>query len=803
MVHTPFSFSTRVSFIVLFFVSLPGIVFAENLSGRVLDPQENAVANATVQLFDRNTGEQRTTRSSKDGRYQFQGIPSGSYRIQAQASGGALKGSDEVSVQGDAVRDVSLKLGAVRDEIVVTASGAPLDATEVGKVVDVINANELDLRDTLEIGEAVRALPGLQVQTLEGPGSFTTINTRGMRAVDTAVLIDGMRFRDAGSPQNDVTAFLGTMTAVDLDRIEVMRGAGSSLYGSNATAGIINIASRTGGKPLHGDFRMEGGGLGMIRSIAGIAGGIGTRFGYSGGVSHLNVTQGVRDRNPYRNTSAQGSAKFSFTPGITLTGRIWGNKSYLTSTENVTFTPAILANSAPGFVRAIPLPDDQLELFEKKQPFAAGSATYIPNQIDPDGRLRSSFLTDSITLQHVLSPDTTYRVAYQGVDTWRGYIDGPAGPGAFEPLATRTSHFNGQTNTVQGRVDKRAGSHNFLSAGYEFERERYFSFNDTPTNSARTATIELQQYNHAVYGQDQIRLADGRVQLMLSGRAQFFSLQHPVFSGGASTPYQSAIGSIDTPNSFTGDAAAAYFFQKSQTKFRSHVGNSFRAPSSYERFGGSPTGTTLYGDPRLKPEHLIAFDGGVDQWLLHSRLQLSATMFYTELKEVIRFANSLPAGDPFGRFFGYQNGGGGIARGVELGVHASLTRSTRFEGTYTYTNSDSNTPTAGSNYYKVIDLSPHTFTFRVTQWAGPKFHTTFELFGRSDYVNTFFAADNRLFVFNGETKANMIAAYEFPSGDRRSLELYVKVENVFNQRAYEDGFIGPRAWAVGGFRVRY
>src|SRR5262249_31398949 len=150
-----------------------------------------------------------------------------------------------------------------------------------------VGSAELDLRDTFEIAEAIRALPGLQVQTLEGPGSFTTINTRGMRTYDTAVLIDGMRFRDAGSPQNDATAFLGNMTAVDFDRVEFMRGAGSSLYGSNAMAGVMNIASRSGSGPAHGEFRAEGGGLGMIRSIIGIGGGLGRdRFGYSGSVSH-------------------------------------------------------------------------------------------------------------------------------------------------------------------------------------------------------------------------------------------------------------------------------------------------------------------------------------------------------------------------------------------------------------------------------------------------------------------------------------------------------------------------------------
>src|SRR5262249_8898363 len=161
--------------------------------------------------------------------------------------------------------------------------------------------------------------------------------------------------------------------------------------------------------------------------------------------------------------------------------------------------------------------------------------------------------------------------------------DGPAGPGSFEPATTRTSHYDGRTNTLQARVDKRAGSYNFVSAGYEFERERYFSYNDTPASSIQTNTIELQQLNHAVYGQDQIRLAGGRLQVMLSGRAHFFSLTQPVFSGGSTSPYQNTIGSIDVTHSYTGDAAAAYFFSQSQTKFRTHVGNSFRSPSPYER----------------------------------------------------------------------------------------------------------------------------------------------------------------------------------------------------------------------------
>ena len=717
----------------------------------------------------------------------------------------ALTSSQEVSVQGEQKLDVTLNIAGVQTQVAVTASTTPLAITEVAKALDIVDSEQLNVRNVFQITEAIRALPGIQVQTLEGPGSFTRIRTRGLRSADTAVLIDGMRFRDAGAPQNDAGAFLEDMVTVDTERVEFMRGSSSSLYGPNAMAGVINIVSRPGGKPTHGEFRVEGGGLGLIRSVVGIGGALGAdRFAYSGGLSHLNVTQGVRDRSPYRNTSPQGSAKYSFNPNITLTGRVWGNTSYLASTETPTFTPAILANSpATGFVKAIPLPTDQLELFEKKLPFNAGNATFIPNQIDPDGRRISSFVNDSVSLQHVVSTNTTYRISYQGVDTRRSYIDGPAGPGTFDPLSTQKSHFNGRTDTVQARFDQRAGSHNFLSGGYEFEREKYFEFYDTPTDSTRTDELLFEQRSHAVYGQDQIKLVGDRLQVTFSGRAQVFKLNQPVFSAVGSNPYKALLNSVDTPNSFTGDGAVAYFFKGSQTKLRTHFGNNFRSPSTYERFGGDSFGD-FFGDPRLKPERATALDAGIDQWLVKSKVQVSATYFYTDLKETILFNTVLPTNDPFQRpFGGYSNGGGGIGRGLELSTQISPTRSTNIRATYTYTNSDQNTPSVSPNYYRALDLSPHTYTMSITQWLAIRFHATFELFGRSDYVNRISGGGNRLFVFSGTNKANAIFGYEIPFSDRRSMELYGKVENVFNQKPYEDGYIGAQAWAIAGIRLKY
>ncbi len=89
---------------------------------------------------------------------------------------------------------------------------------------------------------------------------------------------------------------------------------------------------------------------------------------------------------PYRSTGTQGSAKYNFTPKISLSGKIWYSNNYLASTESPTFTAAVLANSpATGEVKAVALPIDQLELFEKKQPFNAEQPrTYQTRSIRTD-----------------------------------------------------------------------------------------------------------------------------------------------------------------------------------------------------------------------------------------------------------------------------------------------------------------------------------------------------------------------------------------------------------------------------------
>ncbi|MXY70598.1 MAG: TonB-dependent receptor [Acidobacteriia bacterium] len=787
---------------------LAGALGAASLHGLISAPSGEVLAGAQVRLFDRNSGQIHSVSSMDDGRYSFPNVPDGEYLLTGESADEALAGYRQIAVEGEAEQDLQLAVSGGRVEVVVTASSTPLTQREVAKALDAVDSLQIADRNEFALSEALRAIPGVRIRQLRGPGSFTTVQTRGLRNHDTAVLIDGLRFRDAASTQGDASAFYSDMNLVGTDRVEFVRGSGSSLYGSHAIGGVMNVTSAQGGGGTHGELRTEGGGLGMLRGVARVGGGLANdRFVYSGGGSHLNVTGGYRGRSPSRNTTARGFGKYALSQKLSLTGRVWGADAFLSLTESPAFPAEIVANFPDsGNVPARALPLDQLDLFEQRLPFSAGNATFVPGAIDPDNRRSSSFSASAVTLRHQLTAESSYRIAYQHVATKRSYQDGPAGPGLYDPVFSNDSRFNGQTHLLQARTDQRVGAHNLLSLGYELEAEKFANLNTDESPQPTASQVQIDQISHAVFGQDQIRMLDGRLLVSLSGRLQRFDPGSPRF-GGATSPYETT--PVANPgNAYTGDVAAAYFIEASQTKLRAHAGNAFRAPSMYERFGGSFSsysgGFNYWGDPRLGPERSVAVDGGVDQWLYGSRVRLSGTFFYTNLQETVifDFAN-FPANDIFGRFGGYRTSGGGIARGFELGTQISPTSSTSLRGAYTFTNSDSRTPTIGPDYFSVPGISNQSLYMAATQWLGKRVNVTFDLFALSDYVLSPYGAQGRRLVFSGPVKADLVVRYDLPLSDSRTLEVYGKAENVFNNDYYENGFGSPGLWVIGGMRLNF
>jgi iron complex outermembrane receptor protein len=791
----------------LFLLLTPHLLAAQaaTIQGSITDPQGRAVKGASVRLYARSNNAAILTASGGDGAYRLSAAP-GAYLLEAGAPEFGLATIETVRLEAgrETVHNVQLELSSLLTRVVVTASGNAETAEEVSKASDVVDAQQMRDRHEFSLAESLRNVPGLRVQQLGGPGSATSIKIRGLRSYDTSVLIDGLRFRDAASTQSDASAFLQDFVVVDTDRVEVLRGSGSSLYGTHAMGGVMDIHTDQGGGKTHGEISGEGGGLGFFRGLARAGGGTeGGRFLYSGGVSHINVTRGVDPFDPYRNTTGQGFARFNLTPRISVSGRVFTGDSFLATNESPTVDDTLLVNHpASGPVPGIGLPSDQLRVFEAGQPFRAGDATFVPGFNDPDNHRASSFFAAALSFLHELSPNTSYRLTYHGVDTHRSHRDGPAGLSAFDPVFSSDSIFDGRIDTLRARADHHAGRQ-LLTFGYEFERESFDGLNrdenPDPSQALRDSASILQT-NHAVFAQDQLRLLDGRLQLSLSGRAQGFRLATPEFEGG-STPYDGL--EFESPDSaYTGDIAAAYFFRSSGTKVRVHAGNAYRAPASFERVGISffAGSVSVWGDPMLSPERSVSFDFGVDQWLADSRLRLSATYFYTTLQEVITFDFGVidPAADPFGRFGGYRNTGGGLARGLEFSVSAMPTTSLSLTSAYTYTNSDSRTPTvAAENFRKVLGVSDHVFSMTAVQRIGRSVDVAFDFYAASKYPFTFFSSP-RLFELDGPVKADLAVNFTRPVGEGKSLRFYGKFDNLFDNTYWENGFTAPGIWGTAG-----
>jgi vitamin B12 transporter len=781
-----------------------------SITGTVKDPQGRAVPGTTLTLFSSTGAAGSVTTSNSSGGYRFEGLPEGDYLIRAVAPGFALFLAEKIHLVAGAVetREVALQLAGVREEVVVTASGTPQLPEHVSKATTVIDQTEADVRDASTLSDVVALTPGVRVQQLGGPGSFTTIQIRGLRDQDTAILVDGLRLRDASATQADASGLIEDMLFTDASQVEVMRGSGSSLYGTNAIGGVINVITDEGGGRTRGSLLLEGGSLGAFRGRAQISGGfLNDRVRYSLGFTETDVTSGLNGDAPFRNTSVQGRVTFHFSPSIRLTARLYGADSF----SKVLGEPDIIGTpSGFGIINAIPLSPALVKLYQNGVPLSqmnTGDATFIPAPDDPDYTRAARFVDAALILNGQASPSLDYSVSYQLVSNGRRYGNGPAGVD-YQPDGNTRSLYDGRIQTVDAQFHYTLGRFNLLSGGYEFENENYANDNTDQSNPAAANAVNVTQRSQSVFAQDQMRFFGDRLQISGAFRAQFFALDTPMFSPSASAPYQGTSFPPPTP-AYTGDSSVAYFFRKSGTKLRAHAGRGYRAPSLFERFGAGfdPVyGYSVYGDPRLKPEHSTSLDAGIDQAFFKGRLKASATYFYTWLQDVINFDTSgliNPATDPFGRSIGYLNTQGGISRGVEVSAALAPTRSLKVTTGYTYVSAIERTPIVG-DVLQTFVVPRDQFSLLVLEQPTSRLFFTFDTIASSSYLAPIYGdVVTQAYRFNGMHKVNVGASYRIPIREYRAIRFFARVDNLFNQTYFENGFLTPGRTASSGFEYQF
>lgn len=761
-------------------------LFAQNggaIRGVVTDENGAKVTAARV-VLNFTPGIQLTTHTDQAGAFEYRGLRSGSYLIEVKAEGFSEFTSEAVQVTRGETREIAvqLRVAAISANVVVTATGTVQRADEVAKVVSTLDSEEIEAKHELSLAEALRGTPGVRVQQQGSPGALTTVRLRGQRNFDTSLLLDGLRVRDASDINGSALSLISDLVPVAIDRVEILRGAGSSIFGTHAIGGVLNVIPEVGSEGLHMNAGFEGGGLGTFRERLSVSGG--TRsFGYELGANRVDVRDGIDGDDAYGNTGFAGRVQFHPTESITIAANLYGTIANGRINDSPFALPAAFTSS-------------------QQFPDAVSGVTFQPDFNNPDQGRRHRLIVGSGRFTHVASDRISYSLAYQRVSSNRRNYNGPdLDPrfasflpfGDFEFLNVN----RGTIDTIDGRVNVRFSRSNLATAGVEFERESFFQ-RAQPSFTAFNNTTDRQR-TFAVFGQDQLSFLDDRLRLSLGVRGQWYRIR--------SADRPGMLQGTQAESSATGDGAIAYFIRRSGTKLRAHVGNGFRAASLFERFGEgsfSGAGLTRFGDPTLRAEQSISADGGFDQRVANDRVMFGATYFYTRLQRVIAFTGF--AVDPLGlgRFSGFVNRPGGLSRGVETYLNASPVKGMDLAASYTFTNSDRSVVSQGLQPEYVIPKHLLGLTLRqryrsllfsldvnrTGSYIAPVFENSFP----------FRMAELR---FSGYTKADVFASYETRRNERLVVVLFGGVENVFDREYYENGFLAPGVVGRGGITVRF
>ena len=151
------------------------------------------------------------------------------------------------------------------DTVLVSASRTPSTLGKVGSSVTIIDRSTFDFRQANFAVDLLRHVPGVTISNAGGVGKQTQLRMRGAEGNHVMVMIDGVEANDLAG--NDEFEF-GNLSTADIERIEVVRGPQSSLWGSDALAGVINIITRKHDGPFHAELGLEGGSFGTNQQRA-------------------------------------------------------------------------------------------------------------------------------------------------------------------------------------------------------------------------------------------------------------------------------------------------------------------------------------------------------------------------------------------------------------------------------------------------------------------------------------------------------------------------------------------------------
>jgi outer membrane cobalamin receptor len=762
--------------IVLIGLSVPGVASGQGgrVEGTVIDPEGAKVAGALVALRSPAGVIRYQTRSDENGSFLLAGVAAGRYALAVEAPGFSQAEKMFIDVSpGDAERrTVRLDVAAVTDAVVITATRTETFAEELGGSVSVIKSGDFLRSGQSLISEPLRLVPGISIAQTGGRGGLTSIFARGGESDYNKVLIDGVAVNAAGGLFD-----FASLTPDNIERVEIVRGPSSSLFGSDAMTSVVQLVTRRGSTSTPElEFSGEGGSFEYHRETGLVSGLIG-RFDYSAGFGFQSTDSRI-DNNDFINRSASANLGFRIAPSaeLRITSR-WNNN-----------TLGVAGPTARLFV-------------------------------DPDQRQkhRDLALAATLGLKTTSRWNQSVRGIYSEFDT-RSFD--PAAQDLTKPDRPPLPPFSFFPDSAFDfrEHQKRAGVHyqsiaaistsHVLTAGLDFEHEAGVFTDSSRVSPARN--------NLGVYVQDQFGWRE-RLFITAGVRIERNSGEVPEDLRAALASIDSSAPVGDVGFGVTANPKLAFNLVARRpvggesfgaTRLKASFGTGIKEPSLLEAFSPS---IFFLGNPGLDPERAISFDAGIIQEMFNRRASIELTYYDNRFRDQIIFTfdpvTFSPVRLPDGRLTNFINLERASARGVELIGAARPLLKLQVSGSYTFLRSRVDRASTGSSSELGLPLlrrPRHSGSFEII-WANERYDLTVHgsILGKRRDLDPVsgarFDLSGRPLFNDGYAKLNAAGSYRLS----RQVTAFARVENLLNQD-YEEilGFPAYRLNFSAGLRLR-